>query len=98
LLPKVVRSVGPLQGGGPVSREEELVELMNDQIARAAYLLNMEDVPADADEDFWSIVHEERYHCGVCTVNTVLETIWPAFYAYIKHVRCPGFGPLPFDP
>lgn len=87
-----------MQGLGPVSRETELIDLVDQAISRAAYLLDMADIPDGSDDDFYMLVHEERYHCGVCTVNTVMGAVWPALYAYIQHVRCPGFGPFPFDP
>lgn len=69
--------------------EDQLIAAFNDAVEHAAYLLELGDVPDDADEDFRFMVYEERHHCGTCMVNVVLETVWPSLDAYIDYLRCP---------
>jgi hypothetical protein len=56
---------------------------VNAAVLEAGRLLDLEDVDLD-DEDARNNAYVERHHCGVCTVNTVMEVVFPAINDYIN--------------
>lgn len=57
-------------------------EAMDAAIKDAEALMNMTDV-ADSPEEDYESAYEERYHCNICVVRSVMETVWPSVEAYI---------------
>ncbi len=51
-------------------------------IRDAEAIMDMRDV-GDLEEGDYESIYEDRYHCGVCAVRTVMEATWPAIEAYI---------------
>lgn len=66
--------------------EAEALDNIRDAIQRACELMDLADV-LDADDDTRDEVYQDRHHCGVCQVNTVLEEVWPHVEAWVKAVR-----------
>ena len=62
-----------------------LIAAINDAIDHAAWLLELGDVPADAESEFRDLVKSGRYHCGTCVVRTVMEAVWPPIEDLIEY-------------
>jgi hypothetical protein len=75
-----------------VTSEDQFIAAVNDAVEHAAYLLELGDVPDDAEEGFRDMIWADRYHCGVCTANTVMDVVWDPIARYIDHVRCRRFS------
>lgn len=61
------------------SFEAALVE----SFRRAEAHMALTDVE-DEDNDTIDAVYEERFHCEVCIVRSVLEQVWPVVNAYLR--------------
>jgi hypothetical protein len=48
----------------------------------AAHAMDLGDVPEDLPEDEAYMIYEERFHCGSCVVNAVMDIVWPSLQAY----------------
>jgi len=57
-------------------------EAIDAAIKDAEGLMNMTDV-ADGPEEEYESAYEERFHCNICVVRSVMETVWPSIEAYI---------------
>ena len=52
-------------------------------IVTAARVLDLEDVIQEDIEE----VYEGIYHCGTCTVRSVMEVIYPSIEAYMDYLE-----------
>lgn len=70
--------------------EDEYLEKIDEAIQQAAKVMDLEDVGITdgelTDEEHFDI-YEERHHCGVCEVRTVMEVVWPAVEEYIEALK-----------
>lgn len=66
-----------------VEQQQEFVTAFRDACGRAAELLALEDVDSE-DEEEYDTISNERNHCEVCQVRTVMEAVWPGLKAYIN--------------
>jgi hypothetical protein len=56
----------------------------------AAKVLDMADLPDGIDDEELEFISEARFHCGTCTVRTVMEVVWPAIEEYIDWLKQGG--------
>jgi hypothetical protein len=62
---------------------DELLSNINSAIIAAALVLDLEGVDvADIEE-----VYEGIYHCGTCTVRSVMEVIYPSIEACLDYLE-----------
>ena len=68
--------------------EKSMLLLIDEGIRKAEQKMDMADAPDD-DESFEEAeaLYEARYHCGVCVVREVMETVWPPVEAYIEFLQ-----------
>lgn len=71
--------------------EEDHLQAIDEAIVRAAQVMDLEDV-AELDDERLSDIYEERHHCGVCIVRTVMETVWPSMEEYIESIKSGASG------
>ena len=70
--------------------DEQALLNIDKAIEQAGLLLDLADAPwGDSPEAdaYREEVFEERFHCGVCTVRVVMETVWPAIEDYISDLK-----------
>lgn len=67
--------------------EQAYIEAIDQAIINAGRILDGYDLPDDTDDDDLSSIMEERAHCGVCAVRTVMEEVWPKVEAYIDYLK-----------
>lgn len=66
-----------------MTTRDEFIDAIDESIRKAGEVMALEDVN-DADEEQHDTIYDERHHCGVCQVRTVMETVWPSMKAYIN--------------
>lgn len=70
--------------------EDDYLLKIDKAIQEAAKVLDLEDIGVDdgqlTDEEHFDL-YEERHHCGVCEVRTVMEVVWPAVEEYIDALK-----------
>lgn len=64
---------------------EPFLEAIDKAIDRAGSLMDLMDV--DCESDDYEVVADERHHCGICMVRTVMEEVWPAVEDYINYLK-----------
>jgi hypothetical protein len=70
--------------------DAEFLQKIDDAIEEAARVLDLCDAPKGDDlesEERREEMFEDRFHCGVCTVRVVMETIWPSIEEYIGDLK-----------
>lgn len=82
--------------------EEAHLRRIDAAIAEAERVMDLADIteasldipegatPEDVEmalEEAHMRAYEDRFHCGTCTVRTVLETVWPSIEAYIEYLK-----------
>ena len=70
--------------------EFRVESVMNDLLSNidlaviaAARVLDLEDVIEEDVEE----VYDEIYHCGTCTVRSVMELVYPSIEAYMDYLE-----------
>lgn len=63
--------------------QTDFVNAVTQACGKAAELLALEDVDS-SDEEEYDTIYNDRNHCEVCQVRTVMETVWPSMKAYIN--------------
>lgn len=58
---------------------------VDDAIREAERIMDLEDIDTDDEDAHWQAL-DERHHCGVCIVRTVMETVHPAYEQLIEHL------------
>jgi hypothetical protein len=71
------------------SIQEKYILAIDDKIRDAGKIMGMEDLSDEESEDdgVYDTVYEERFHCGVCTVRTVMEVVWPSVDDYMNYLE-----------
>lgn len=69
--------------------QEKFIYAIDDRVVEAGKILDMADLTEEESEnpDTYDSVYEERFHCGVCTVRTVMETVWPSVDEYLDYLE-----------
>lgn len=71
------------------SIQEKFVLAIDERIKEAGRIMDLGDLTdEEADnQEIQDTVYEERFHCGVCIVRTVMETVWPSIEEYIDYLE-----------
>lgn len=67
--------------------ESYFEEKIDKSFQNAAEMLEMMDLPEDTSDEDLELIGESRFHCGTCTVRTVMEAVWPAVEEYIEWLK-----------
>lgn len=71
------------------SIQEKFVLAIDERIKEAGRIMDLGDLTdEEADnQEIQDTVYEERFHCGVCVVRTVMETVWPSIEEYLDYLE-----------
>lgn len=69
------------------NKEKFFLEVIDLKIADAAKIMDLWDLDEDADAEEGELLWEQRHHCGVCQVRTVMEEVWPSIESYIDWLK-----------
>ena len=68
--------------------EQPFLDAIDNAFKRAADVLELVGVLSEEDDpEEWNAAFERVSHCGTCTVNAVMEVVWPQIEQYIGWVR-----------
>lgn len=71
-----------MKGEDPRMTQDEYYKNIDEAIARAGKIMDLEDLDPENEEEY-ETQWEARFHCGVCTVRSVLDEVWPSIEKYI---------------
>lgn len=60
---------------------DQYLEKIDAAFIQAGKIMDLDDLDPESEE--YESEWENRYHCGVCVVRTVMESVWPAVEEYI---------------
>jgi hypothetical protein len=63
--------------------QDEYLKKIDAAIIEAGKIMDLDDLDPDKEDEYES-EWENRYHCGVCVVRTVMEAIWPSVEEYVE--------------
>ena len=66
--------------------EDDFLAAIDAAIVQASNKMDLGDLE-DASDFQVEETQEERFHCGTCITNTVMETVWPSIHNYINFLK-----------
>lgn len=71
------------------SIQEAYIRAIDERIIEAGKVMDLDDLTEEESEnaEVYDTVYEARFHCGVCIVNTVMETIWSSVDEYLDYLE-----------